>query len=70
MPWRFWVTIWALMIAAIIGLAAAFVSVHAAPNVPECEAVNTAGPIVIFYCQPDNGIPFYVNSVGFMLFEE
>ena len=43
--------------------------VQAAPaNV--CEAVATAGNITVYYCEPDYGLPFYVNSVGFMALED
>lgn len=51
--------------------------VQAAPSdpVPECEAINTAtvnanAVIVVFRCAPDEGYPYLLNSMGFMILEE
>lgn len=44
--------------------------VAAQPAVPPCEAINTAGAITIYRCEPDEGPPYLVNSVGFMEGEE
>lgn len=43
--------------------------------VPECTAINTAtvnenAVIVVFRCEPDEGWPYLINSLGFMLLEE
>lgn len=40
------------------------------PDVPPCEAINTADSITVFYCEPDYGAPYKINSLGFMLNEE
>lgn len=39
----------------------------AALDVPPCEAINSAGNIVIYFCERENGEPYLINSVGFML---
>jgi len=48
--------------------------VQAAPvatgKLTPCDAIALAGSIVIFYCEPDNGPSFWVNSVGFMAVEQ
>jgi hypothetical protein len=46
-------------------------SVQAAPAdpVPLCLAVAKAGTIDIYYCEPDVGPSFLINSVGFMAVE-
>lgn len=55
---------------AVIGAASMRASIeiaHAAPTVPMCEAINQAGAITVYLCEPDNGPPYLVNSVGFMM---
>lgn len=53
--------------------------VHAAPPAPvevkECQKINTATitpdmVIVIFRCESENGVPYLINSFGFMKDEE
>lgn len=43
--------------------------VHAAPTsgVPQCEKVAETPNLAIYFCEPDNGPPFYINSYGFMV---
>lgn len=62
---------------AVIGAAAMRASVeiaHAAGNpvggVPACEAINHAGAITIYRCEPDWGAPYLINSIGFMKDED
>ena len=40
--------------------------VQAAAKPDACELAGTTGAIVVYYCEPENGPPFYVNNVGFM----
>lgn len=42
----------------------------APPDVPECAPINTFGLITIARCEPDEGLPYKINSLGFMLDEE
>lgn len=35
-----------------------------------CDPIALAGNVVIYFCEPDNGPSFYVNSVGFMFIEQ
>lgn len=47
----------------------------APPEVKECQEVNTAKVnntmiITILRCQPENGVPYLINSAGFMMPEE
>lgn len=52
-------------------LAVASSRVDAAPaSANVCEPVAAAGNIVVYRCEPDYGLPFYVNSVGFMAIED
>lgn len=45
--------------------------VQAAPSKPDaCELSGTTGAIVVYYCEPENGPPYYVNNVGFMVVAE
>lgn len=61
----------ALFAVAIFMALNVFATVQAAPpTVAPCQVVNTFGTIEIARCEPENGLPYYVNSVGFMLFEE
>jgi hypothetical protein len=43
---------------------------HAAPaaggKLTPCDPIALAGNVVVYYCEPDDGPSFYVNSVGFM----
>lgn len=39
------------------------------PDIPPCEEINTAGGITIYRCEPDDGPPYKINSLGFMLNE-
>lgn len=41
----------------------------APPSVVDCEPIAQAGVIVVYRCVPDSGLPFLINSVGFMLQE-
>lgn len=44
------------------------ITVNAAiPDV--CEEVVSIGLLKVFYCEPDIGPPFYLNSLGFMLLD-
>lgn len=47
-------------------------SAQAAPAdpVPACEIINTADAIVVYRCLPDEGLPYLLNSYGFMVVEE
>ena len=64
-----------LVLALIVSVGVAFALVdasqpaQAAPSatVPMCEAINQAGAITVYLCEPDNGPPYLVNSVGFMM---
>lgn len=79
---RLIVIIWTalIMIAAASLLVHNFVSpVQAAspapPVVKECQKVNTAKvsdalTIIVFRCEPENGPPYLLNTVGFMKDEE
>lgn len=47
----------------------------APPEVKPCQEINTANVsetmvITIFYCVPEQGIPYKINSLGFMLNED
>lgn len=47
----------------------------APPEVKECQPVNTAtlsngGVIEVFRCNPEDGAPFLLNSIGFMKDEQ
>lgn len=47
----------------------------APPEVKECQKVNTAKvsdvlTIIVFRCEPENGPPYLLNTVGFMKDEE
>lgn len=63
-----------LILLSLFGLTYANTPAQAAPEAPPtvkpCEVVNTFGTIEIAHCQPENGEPYYVNSLGFMLAEE
>lgn len=75
---------WAVMVLCAIVLVGALalpaqaappVAPSAPPEVKPCQEINTAtlpngGVITIFYCEPDNSIPYKINSLGFMLNEE
>lgn len=72
-----------ILVALVIVLLPGYMPVQAAapdapsapPEVKPCQEINTAtlpngGVITIFYCEPDNSIPYKINSLGFMLNEE
>lgn len=44
----------------------------AAPDVPPCEAINTLpdGSITVYRCEPNEGLSYKINSLGFMLLED
>lgn len=71
MRWGFHVTVWAFA-ACAVALAIWLTPVQAAPapTVPPCEAINQAGTITVYRCQPNDGAPYLVNSVGWMEFED
>lgn len=69
------------VVALLLGLnlSAATMPVQAAPPAPpevkECQPVNTAKvsdtfTILVFRCQPDGGVPYLLNTAGFMKDEE
>lgn len=69
-----------IVIATIlIGFLLGWIPVEAAPPAPPevkpCQEINTANVsetmvITIFYCVPEQGIPYKINSLGFMLNED
>jgi hypothetical protein len=62
------------LLIASIGLAIYPPSVQAAPPAPPevtaCVPINTAGVLVISRCEPEDGLPYIINSAGFMLWED
>lgn len=42
----------------------------AEPEVIPCQTINSAGLIFIYRCTPEQGAPYLLNSLGFMLNEE
>lgn len=51
----------------------AFAPVHAAaPDVPPCEAINALpdGSITVYRCEPNEGLPYLLNSMGFLVVED
>jgi len=68
----FWAS---LSIGAIVTMSVAFAfglnqnEAQAATNktFPLCEPINSAATIIVYRCEPDNGAPYLLNSVGFML---
>lgn len=42
----------------------------APPDVPSCEAINQAGAITVYRCEPEYGLPYLINSMGFMVVED
>lgn len=65
--------------AAIVTVPEIVAPVQAAPPAPPtvvpCQLVNTAKvsdvlTILVFRCQPENGAPYLLNTVGFMKDEE
>jgi hypothetical protein len=63
-------TITLLAILAVLLLADSDVLVVAALEVPPCEAINSTPVITVYRCTPDEGLPYLLNSVGFMVIEE
>lgn len=62
-----------LLIAFLITVAVYGAPVHAAPpDVPPCEAINTLpdGSITVYRCEPNEGLSYKINSLGFMLLED
>lgn len=64
----FFLTIAACLIGALVVTFAP--RVEAAPDVPICEAINMAGSITVYRCEPDEGATYLINSLGFMLVED
>jgi len=66
----FWAS---LSIGAIVTMSIAFAlnqnEAQAATNktFPLCEPINSAATIIVYRCEPDDGAPYLLNSVGFML---
>lgn len=66
-----WIFTFVIAILLAMFVISASDNVRAAPSgIPACEPINSAGGITIYRCEPDNGYPYLVNSVGFMVFEE
>lgn len=66
---RLWIMLFAIVITAIV--VSSLVPVMAAePLAPACLPINTAGSIVVYRCEPDEGMPFLLNSMGFMVQEK
>lgn len=60
----------AVVMTTLIGWAGVKAQEASPPAVPQCEAIAAAGQITVYYCEPDMGLPFYINSVGFMVLED
>lgn len=59
-----------LALALCLALSYANTPIEAAtPDVPSCEAINSAGNLTIYRCLPNEGLPYLVNSNGFMILE-
>jgi hypothetical protein len=59
-----------LLIAALLYFSAPPVQA-AQPADSSCgEPVASTGVIEVWYCEPENAPPFYVNSVGFMVVQD
>lgn len=65
LPWPF-ILLAAMAIFAVYDMSTRPAQAAAEP-VPQCPAVATTPNLSIYYCEPDNGPPFYINSYGFML---
>lgn len=63
------IAFYAVIVAASLLVLAA--PADAAPSAPAdvCEKVASIPSIDVYYCQPDYGLPFYINSLGFMTLE-
>lgn len=46
------------------------VSASGGVGVVMCVKIATTGPLDAYYCEPNLGQPFYINSVGFMVLED
>lgn len=71
------VLIWIVSGFAIFGLFTVTDYLKPAPveasggiGVVMCVKIATTGPLDAYYCEPNLGQPFYINSVGFMVLEE
>lgn len=66
--------LWLLLMVLFVWTSGCATAVQAAPPAPpsvvNCPAIAQAGAIVIYRCEPDSGLPFLINSVGFMQVEE
>lgn len=65
----------AAMLAALISIGLMFVppvqaALPAPPEVVACAPINTAGLIVVYRCSPEQGAPYLINSLGFMMIED
>jgi hypothetical protein len=63
----FLVFLLALVVALFLGLSSARA---ASGDAPPCEAINTAGAITVYRCEPNSGGSYLLNSVGFMAVEQ
>lgn len=76
---------WRVKLIALVIMAAIFVVGFVEPRnpffvepvaaaaplaVPVCLPINSAGLIVVYRCEPNEGLPYLLNSAGFMLFED
>lgn len=52
-----------------VARAAATAAQPAPPEVVPCAPINTAGLIVVYRCSPEQGAPYIINSLGFMMLE-
>lgn len=55
-----------IMVLGIQWLAPIYAAPSNTSKLASCDPIALAGNIVIYFCEPDDGPSFYVNSVGFM----
>lgn len=65
-----WIIVIGCIFSTILSVSPLQAATPADPEVVPCVPINTAGLITISRCEPENGQPYIINTMGFMMFEQ